>query len=498
MSSALNAATTHSQSRDAWLRHGSSLMAETLYRDAACCYQDALEEFPNDAHLWYCKGVALHQEKKLWEAIDCYSTALQIKIDFAEAFENLAQAQVDLLMFDDALLSIQAALALQPQKALAHARQASILVKLCHYDEAIAAATTAIHLNPNSADGYFIRSNAYRGLNLLPNSIQDLKTAMSLRPQEPNYSYNLSFDLLLSGQLEEGWRQYETRFQTEDFIKNKAAMDSPRWTGEESLQGKTLFICPEQGLGDQIQFSRYALNAIEKGAHVVMAASPVLLPFLKSLHPKIQWVSSEKTVDELPDHDFHCPLMSLPLAFKTNLNSIPTLTSWLTPSQKSVDCWQSRIDSSRQRLSVGISWSGNKKHINNHNRSMALQMLSPLLEIDVDWHIVQTDIEPTDEAQLGEWPNLFNWKSQLRDFDDTAGLINQLDLVITVDTSVAHLAASMGKPTWIMLPFAPDFRWLLNQTDSPWYSSVKLFRQPAPRAWAPVIATIRESLLMRS
>lgn len=478
--------------RETWLKRGAALMKAKQYAEACEWYGESLKKFPTDPQLLYCKGVAYHQNKQLLEAIGCYSQALQHKLDFIEAFENLAEAQTELAYFDDALLSIRAAIALNPNKSLSHTRLARILVRLGQYTEAIEVASKALALDPNNAQAYMVRSNAYRGLTLLKDSIQDLRKAIALKPDEPDYVYNLSFDLLLNQEFTEGWECYEARFQTKNFLDNVAPMVTPRWTGQENIEGKTILICPEQGLGDQIQFGRYALILKGMGAKVILAVAPQLVGILQSMDPDIFVTSSMQAASDLPAHDFHIPLMSLPGIFQTDAQTTPCADRYIAPNQSIAEKWAKRL-SDRSKLQIGITWSGSQLHVNDHNRSMSLAQIAPLLELDVDWHILQTEIRPADEALLGQTP-LKDWRHELTSLHETAGLLEQLDLLITVDTSVAHLSAALGKPTWIMLPFAPDFRWLLNRTDSPWYPSVHLFRQAHPKDWASVIDPIYQTL----
>lgn len=482
----------HAASKANWLKRGAALMQAKQYAEASTCYGESLKLYPSDSQLWYCKGVAHHQNKELLQAIDCYSRALQAKIDFVEAFENLAEAQTELLMFDDALLSIRAAIALKPSKSISHTRLARILVRLGQYDEAIEVATRALSLDPKSPQAFMVRSNAYRGLTRLKESIADLRQAIQLNPNEPDYVYNLSFDLLLNQEFEEGWECYESRFQTKNFLDNVAPMVAPRWTGQESIAGKTVLICPEQGLGDQIQFGRYALILKGMGAKVILAVAPQLVDILQSMDPDIFVTSSMQAAKDLPTHDFHIPLMSLPGVFQTDAQTTPCADRYIAPNVNIGDKWAKRF-SDKRKLQIGITWSGSQLHVNDHNRSMSLTQIAPLLELDADWHVLQTEIRPADEALLAQMP-LQDWRHELTSLHETAGLLDQLDLLITVDTSVAHLSAALGKPTWIMVPFAPDFRWLLNRTDSPWYPSVHLFRQAHPKDWASVIEPIYQTL----
>jgi tetratricopeptide (TPR) repeat protein len=478
--------------KETWLKRGAAFMQAKQFAKACKCYGELILIHPRDSTLHYCHGVALHQNKQIPQAIGAYCSALQLNPKLTEAFENLAEAQTELKLFDDALLSIRAAVALRPNRAISHTRLARILVRLGNHAEAIDVATHSLVLDPDNATTLMIRSNAHRGLNQLNESIADLREAMAIDPSNAELPYNLSFDLLLSEQFEEGWQRYESRFQTDNFLLNTPQMVSPKWNGKDSLKEKTILVCPEQGLGDQIQFARYALVLLGMGAKVIMPVAPALIDILQSMHPDVLVTSSLQPASTLPQHDYYIPLMSLLGVFKADLNNIPYADRYIAPNYDVAAKWAQRFHA-KTKLQIGITWSGSQLHINDHNRSMTLAQLQPLFNLDVDWHVLQTEIRPADEMLLPQTP-FKDWRPELTTLHETAGLLEQLDLLITVDTSVAHLSAALGKPTWIMLPYAPDFRWLLNRADSPWYPTVHLLRQSAPRQWDDVVLQIFKTL----
>lgn len=479
--------------KESLLKKGAILINHQEFAQACICYADALQKFPDDATIHYCYGVALHQNKQALQAIGAYCNALQLNPKLTEAFENLAEAQTELKLFDDALLSIRAAIALNPNRAISHRSLARILIRLGQHQEAIDVATQALKLSPKNATTHMIRSNAHRGLNQIQESIADLRQAMAIDPNNTELPYNLAFDLLLNEQFEEGWRRYESRFNTKNFLKSTPQMVAPKWNGTDSLEGKTILVFPEQGLGDQIQFARYALVLLGMGAKVIMPVEPALVDIMQSMHPNVFVTSSLQPTSAIPQHDYYIPLMSLLGIFKTDLNNIPYADRYITPDVDITAKWKARFAIKSSKPQVGMTWSGSQLHVNDHNRSMSLTQLAPLLNLDVDWHILQTEIREADELLLPQTP-LKDWRSELTSLHETAGLLDQLDLLITVDTSVAHLSAALGKPTWIMLPYAPDFRWLLNRSDTPWYPSVQLFRQSKPRDWESVTSQIVKTL----
>jgi len=478
--------------KSSWLNRGHNLVQSQQYEKALLCYEEAIKHFPKDAELRYCKGVAEHHLKNFENAIKNYQQAIRINSKYAEAYDNLAAAQFELGLDSDALESIQKALKISPHRPKQHGRLACIYIRQGLFEEAIRAIEQAIKLDPNCASYYMIRSSAYRCIKEIDNSIKDIRKAIELNPEDPNYYYNLSFDLLITEDFEEGWACYEARFLTEDFLKNTPKMIAPEWKGNSSLMGKTILVIPEQGLGDQIQFGRYAIILREMGAKVLLSVKPSLIEIMQSMDPEISVITCFIPAEEVPQHDYYVSLMSLLGIFKTNINRVPSALKYISPSQTAIDKWSKQF-TSRERLRVGITWSGNPSHVNDRNRSMPLKNLIPLFDFDIDFFILQIEMKKEEDKMITELP-LKDYRKEFSTFQDTAGLMDYLDLVITVDTSVAHLSAALGKPTWVMLPYVPDFRWLLDRDDSPWYPTMKLFRQTSPGDWDSVVEKIKSEL----
>jgi hypothetical protein len=267
------------------------------------------------------------------------------------------------------------------------------------------------------------------------------------------------------------------------------------WLGTESIEGKTILIFADEGFGDTIHFARYVPMLAARGAKVVLVVEEPLRPLLAGLEGVVQ--SLPKPAPAFPPFDLHCPICMLPLAFGTRLDTIPAAPSYLPPpAETRVHAWEQRLSEHarpRKRLRVGLVWSGNPKHSNDHNRSIALRALSPLLEADVTFVSLQKDVRLDDKVLLPA-SSIIDLTAEITDFTETAALMSCLDLVISVDTSAAHLAAALGRPTWILLPYLPDYRWLLDRDDSPWYPTARLFRQSARRDWAEVIEEVRCAL----
>jgi hypothetical protein len=266
----------------------------------------------------------------------------------------------------------------------------------------------------------------------------------------------------------------------------------PRWLGKERIDGKTILLHTDEGLGDAIQFLRYAPMVAALGARVVVVVPDALCPLLSGLEGVSECIPLSETA--LPAFDLYCPLTSLPLAFGTRLDTIPSMTPYLSARAESLPAWEARLGA-RDGLRVGLVWSGNPKHRNDYNRSIPLSMLAPILDVGARFLSLQKDPRPDDKAFLLARPEIVDHTAELTDFAETAALISCLDLVITVDTSVAHLAGALGCPTWILLPHTPDWRWLLDRDDSPWYPSARLFRQDETRDYTSVVARVRHELV---
>lgn len=270
-------------------------------------------------------------------------------------------------------------------------------------------------------------------------------------------------------------------------------LSQPLWLGDQAIEGKTILVWADEGLGEAIQFVRYVPTLAERGAHVILFVPDPLVPLVSGIEGVSQCVSSSARARL--GFDIHCPIGSLPLAFQTRLETIPSPTSYLplaAPARR--QAWEARLGP-HIRLRVGLVWSGNPTHKNDHNRSIPLRMLLSLFDLDATFVSLQKDPRPEDHALLRERSDIIDLTEHLADFVDTAALISCLDLVITVDTSVAHLAAALGCRTWIMLPYFPDFRWMLTREDSPGYPTAHSFRQTKTREYSTVLNGVRTELL---
>jgi ADP-heptose:LPS heptosyltransferase len=302
---------------------------------------------------------------------------------------------------------------------------------------------------------------------------------------------NVSLAYLLTGNLEAGWPGYEARLNLPS--ANYPRISVPMWLGKEDLDGKTILIAADEGLGDTIQFVRYVPMLAKRGARVILVVQDPLYGLLSDMDG-LSHCLAKSALSGLPPFDFHCPVSSLPFAFATRLDTIPAKTPYLpSPARSRVQAWESRLGP-RAKLRVGLVWSGSPTQTNDHNRSIPLRAFSRILENDAAFVSLQKDPRPNDAAVLRERADIIDLTAGLTDFAETAALASCLDLIITVDTSVAHLAGALGCLTWVLLPYTPPYRWLLDRDDSPWYPTVRLFRQTETREYGDVLDRVQGEL----
>jgi hypothetical protein len=358
-------------------------------------------------------------------------------------------------------------------------------------EEALESYARARAIKPDYAEALYNQGNALVMLGRHREALASYERALAIKPDHAEAQWNQGLARLRLGDFRAGWKQYEWRWQRPDGVKSQRSFAQPVWTGQQSLQGKTILLHAEQGLGDTIQFVRYATLVARRGAKVMLEVQRTL----KGLLARVEGVAGiVGRGEELPAFDLHCPLLSLPLAFGTELSSIPASVPYLAATDDRIETWSARLPP-RKGLRVGIAWSGNAKHKDDRNRSIALARLAHLFAAPgVQFVSLQKDARDGEAEVLRDIPGFLDLGPELKDFADTAALISLIDLVISVDTSTAHLAGAMGKPVWVLLPFSPDWRWLLEREDSPWYPTARLFRQPMIGDWESVIGRMRREL----
>jgi len=483
----------------------------------------AIELEPDLGPAWNTRGVALGRLNKPADAIESFDIAIQLKPDLAEAYSNRAASLLDLAHFDRARADCEHALKLNPNLPVAHAMLGALLRDQRRYDdacksyehaialapqliearnglaitllrmgrveEAIAANEQAIVVDPTNAESHNDRGAIFFALRRYDEALACFDTAISLRPDFGDAQWNKSLLLLLRGRYTEGWETYEWRWRSRSLAHSARNFAAPLWNGED-LTGKTILIHAEQGLGDTIQFARYIPMVAARGGKVLFEGFAPLAGLLSRLDSRVTMLSKGSP---LPHFDVQCPLMSLPRAFRTTIETVPASIPYLSAEPQHLARWRARLGP-RTKLRVGLTWAGNRGYALDFSRSMTAQALSSLLEVDCEFHCLHRDITADDRVWLDAHPDVRIYGTDLVTFEDTAAIVSLMNVVVTVDTATAHLAGGLGKPTDVLLAYAPDFRWLTERSDSPWYPTVELFRQSAPGDWSEPVARVKEHL----
>ena len=518
-------------SADTWSKLGNVLQRQERFEEAILAYDHALdidprpgeEKNPIQATALYKRGLCFRHLRRFEEACTSFDRALTIYPDHFEALNDRGRTLLDLWRIDEALMDfrkaieiepnsvaplnncgislirlrryeealeiLDRALSISPDVAELFINKGNALKHLGRFDEALASFDHAIALRPDYAEAYSNRGNCLDEMGRYDEALSCYEDALALQPDHADTHWNIAVNRLRAGDLRTGWVEYEWRWKTKSIQVKHRHFRQPLWIGAEPIDGKVLLLHNEQGLGDALQFFRYVPLLAARGTRVVLEIDGSLKELLSGLAGVSHCVTKGET---LPDFDFHCPLTSLPLAFDTTLGKIPSAVPYISVGAHATD-WGIRLHS-RNLPRVGLVWSGNPNHTNDRNRSMPLECLLPLLDVKAQFVSLQKDIRPSDQAVLGERNDILHLGAELQSFADTAALIEHLDLVISADTSVAHLAGALGRPVWIFLPYVPDWRWLVDREDSPWYPTARLFRQSQTREWDSVIEAMRRAL----
>lgn len=430
------------------------------YDKALTLFKKAFKNAPKNALLASNIGNVYLEQKHFLRALEFYEKAISLDVNYAEAYSN----------------------------------KGNVLQELNRYPEAIVSYDQAIQLDPMDAKTYVNKGNALLESGQLTDAIQAYDDAIQLQPDHYLAYWHKSLALLLSGNLEDGFSLYESRWGNGDEFKFsgvRRGFTEKLWLGEESLQGKTILIYCEQGLGDALQFARYVELVAQLGAKVILEAPKSLNEVFSNLSGVSQIINRG---NNLPEFDFYCPIISLPFAFKTNLNSIPSKSAYFKADMNKVEDWVKKLGP-KTKPRIGIAWSSTSNFKNDAKRSLSLsEFLVALPDKGYEYVCLQKEIKDCDKETLASHGDIRFFGDDLQSFGDTAALIECVDLVISTCTSIPHLSASLGKETWILLSFIPDWRWLLNREDSPWYPSVKLFRQDKLNNWDGVLTRVRASL----
>ncbi len=476
-----------------WCRLAAILVALRRNAEALSSYQQALKLDPRHWEAAYHCGELLHGSQRFEEALSYFDRCDEWRPGHVRTLQARARCLRALGRFEECLAENVRAHALDPADPISCNNLGSALLSLERPGEALQWFDKALALQPNFREVLLNKACALMQIARFDEAIVIYDRAVAIDPNDHNSAWNLAVLQLLTGKLEAGWRGHEALrwWRLPDTAYPK--FSAPKWLGHEPVAGKTLAVWQDEGLGDTIQFARYVPLLAARGARVILVVEPTLHPLLSRLNGVSQCLPKLPET-RLPPVDFHAPIYSLPVAFQTRLDSIPSGESYLpAPLTGQMEAWENRLGP-YEKLRVGLVWSGNPSHPNDHTRSIPFRTLSSLLEVDAKFVSLQKDPRPGDAELLRKRSDIVDFTADLTDLAATAALVSCLDLVIAVDTAVAHLAAALGRPTWIMLPYTPDWRWLLDRDDSPWYPTVRLFRQSESREYGSVIERVRREL----
>jgi len=479
-----------------WIHHGNTLVKLERQAEGLVSYQHVLKLDPANADAAYGCGCILLKLGRPEEALHYFNLSDQLRPNQAVVLEQRGLVLFNLKRYEAALSDYLRAHTLDPINPESCNNIGTALHLLSRDEDALPWFDKAINLRPNFMAALVNKAFTLTQVQRFDEALATFHQANTLDPNNADITFHLSLLNLLTGNFEAGWIGREARWRMQARPGSYPQFPQPVWRGDVDLQGKTILVLEDEGLGDTIQFARYIPMLAERGARVILRVGDPLYPLLSRLPGVAE--CSPKSVRSMPKFDLHCPICSLPLAFGTRLDTIPAAIPYLpAPPESRVQAWEDRLKDRlepRKGLRVGLVWSGRSTHVNDHNRSVPLHMLSRILDVDATFVSLQKDPRPVDKAAL-EQTSIVDLTSHLTDFVETAALVSCLDLVISVDTSVVHLAGALGRPTWTLLPYTPDYRWLLDRDDSPWYPTMRLYRQTAARGWADVLDRVRADLV---
>jgi tetratricopeptide (TPR) repeat protein len=500
---------------------GNALVREGRYAESLVAYEQVLSAHGEQADVLNNRGFALAGLNRHRDALDSFERALALQPDFTEALNNSGLALANLGRRSEAMARYDRALALSPTHVGALTNRGNACYETGQLAAALECYERVLRVVPDSVnalngrghalldDGKYeealgsfdkalgVRSDFVEALNgrgLVLSALRRFDEAFSMFDQaqvlQPAYAGAHANEALLRlklGDFRRGLRKYEWRWLVPRQGPARKRLSQPLWLGRAPLEGRSILVHAEQGLGDVIQFCRYIPMLAARGASVVLAVPETFVALMAGL-PGVSRVVDE--CEPLPITDWHCPLLSLPLAFDTALSTIPSAVPYLLPPADRVTRWKERFASPEKRLRVGLAWKGSRL---DRKRSITFGQLETLLIPEARFVVLQKDVDAEDQENLRR-AGIVNLSADIRDFADTAALISQVDLVISIDTSVAHLAGALGKPTWVLLSYVPDWRWFMERADSPWYPTARLFRQSAAGDWQAPLEAVRKAL----
>jgi len=457
------------------------------FADAAMSGWDLLRTDPTHAVLLNLLALAEHRLGNHEAAVVLLQRAIKANPGGAAHWNDLGNVYCASGSLKDAEHAYQSALICDPRCAEAFNNLGVMAGDCENFEEARAYYEHALRLRPAYADAVYNMGIALAALGKYQKALRRYEQAMLLRPEHKSTRFNIALTRLLLGDYAGAWKEWESRWHSPQLASSVRNFSQPAWKGE-SIAGKRILLFAEQGIGDTLQFVRYLPMVAARGGSIVLEVQPQLVTLLERQSSKIDRMCIVARGEELPAFDVHCPLMSLPAIFGTTLATIPQASGYLLAQRQD-------LVEEKAGLHVGLVWAGSPTHKRDRDRSVALPKLRPLFDVPgVHWFSLQKGVAANQLAAFPERAAMHDLAACFKDYADTAAAIAGLDLVITVDTSVAHLAGAMGRPVWIMLHEQPDWRWLLKRKDSPWYTSARLFRQSSGGDWSNVIAIVVREL----
>jgi tetratricopeptide (TPR) repeat protein len=480
----------------ALVQRGTVLQSMGRHREALADFDRCLAQKPDMAHVLAMRDAALQAE---FSRLDHDSN--QPSASISTLYER-ALLLLRLQRDTDALAGLQQVLERDACHIGALIHMGNLLVRMNRHDESLVCYERVLAVDPGDVVALFNRGNVLQKNSRHREALASYDAALAHKPGFAEVLIEQAHCHLALGEMQAGWPLFEARWDTEQLHRAKLQSAAPMWRGEaldEKVDNtRVLLLWAEQGLGDTLQFVRYLPLIAQRASRIVLRVPTALQSLIDGFAARTAAASGASiavvgNLPTLPAHDLHCPLMSLPLVFGSDLPSLPADVPYLHAPEASVEKWRN-ILGERSKPRIGIVWAGGQRLLNNPTRDMPLQSLLPLLTYDAEWFSLQQSISPADAAILAQLPQVRCVGDDLADFADTAGLVQQLDLLVSIDSSVAHLAGALGKPVWLMLRKAGEWRWLHDRSDSPWYPKHRIFRQQSHGAWESVVRDIGEQL----
>jgi tetratricopeptide (TPR) repeat protein len=456
------------------------------FAEAEAIYRQIILQQPQHADALHWLGVLAMQTGRLDWALELIPRAIALQPRRAHFYAHLGLALQSAGRGNDAAEAFGKALALQPDFTEAQFNLATLYLNSGRPREAEEAYRKLLRSHPHHLQSLHNLGDALLGQQRLDDAIDLYRRALAFRGDAAMTHWNLAIALLMKGDFLEGWREYEWRWKVHAGELKRPDFPQPAWEGEE-LSGRRILLYSEQGFGDSIQFVRYLPMVAERGGKIILQAPRALCPVFESLR-KAEIIPAGR---DLPPFDAHCSLVSLPRIFQTTLQSVPAKVPYLPVDPDRRACWGARVPGDG-RLKVGLVWAGSAAQLGDEKRSISPDRFAPLGKIPRVWFCSLQKGRPAAPPPAGL--EVADWTNELNDFADSAALLANLDLLITVDTSAAHLAGAIGLPVWILLQHFPDWRWMLNRDDSPWYPTARLFRQQTPGDWDGPIHRVTAAL----